>query len=227
MNKGLTYAAATLLTAALLTAAHADSFTDQRDGKPYRTVKIGGQTWMAENLNFKAVNSRCYADKEANCKTYGQLYDWNTAMSACPAGWRLPARKDWNDLASAAGGEEDAGKNLKSKTGWNDWVCDRGMLMDGRDCTLAKAYTGNGTDRFGFSAAPGGSRIGNEFDGIGGYANWWSNSKNPSGLPHYWGIMDSHNEIVEIDIDESVLTQFGASVNDFKNALYSVRCVQE
>ncbi|MCL2182809.1 MAG: fibrobacter succinogenes major paralogous domain-containing protein [Chitinispirillia bacterium] len=222
---------AIVLSAALLFAAHANpgagTFTDSRDGKVYRTVRMGDLTWMAENLNFKTGGSRCYGNKESNCQKYGLLYDWTTAMSACPAGWRLPARNDWADLVKAAGGEETAGKKLKSKTGWGDWTCDKGMVMDGRDCTLWRSYSGNGSDDFGFSAMPGGSRVGADFDGSGGYGQWWSATKNASGQICYWGILDSHNEIVEVDLDESVLIQFGGNANDFKNASNSVRCVQE
>jgi uncharacterized repeat protein (TIGR02543 family) len=76
-------------------------------GQAYRTVVIGGKTWVAENLNYDTANnvgSWCYDYSPDSCGKYGRLYNWNTAMAACPAGWHLPTREEWGGLASAAGG---------------------------------------------------------------------------------------------------------------------------
>jgi uncharacterized protein (TIGR02145 family) len=112
-------------------------FTDSRDGQKYRSVKIGGKTWMAQNLNYQTGNSWCYNDNNSSCEPYGRLYDENTAKAVCHAGWHLPSGKEWNDLVATMGGA-GAGKKLKSTYGW--------------------AYDGNGIDEFGFSALPGGYR---------------------------------------------------------------------
>jgi len=127
-------------------AANKVAFTDARDGKKYIAVKIGSQTWMAENLNYEASGSKCYENKPANCSKYGRLYNWSTARNACPRGWHLPSDAEWTALENAVGSE--AGKKLKSKSGWN------------------------GTDEFGFSALPGGTGFYSVHAGYLGY--WWS-----------------------------------------------------
>jgi len=130
------------------------SFTDSRDGKRYRVVKIGNQVWMAENLNYNASGSKCNDNNLAYCQKYGRLYDWNTAMRACPKSWHLPSDAEWTRLTDFVGGSV-AGAKLKAASGWNS--------------------NGNGTDEFGFSALPGGygNSVG-RFRPVGDGGVWWS-----------------------------------------------------
>jgi uncharacterized protein (TIGR02145 family) len=151
-----------------------DTFTDTRDGKTYRTVKIGRYTWMAENLNYKpeSGNHWCYNYYYPYCKKYGRLYDWETAKTACPAGWHLPSFQDWEYLVKAVGGKRgnadvdfifwlDGGKILKAKSGWR-WYDNQNE-------------SGNGTDDYGFSALPGGAYGKyNSFFEAGDNGYWWT-----------------------------------------------------
>jgi len=162
------------------------TLTDVRDGKTYRTVRIVGKTWMAENLNYEPRNGGawCYENKEANCGKYGRLYDYKTAYTACPAGYHLPSRAEWDKLCQATGSKKDfekdglmiywlsAGTKLKARAGW-DYDDDR-------------KRNGGGTDNFGFTALPGGigsrwifeGKVNEYWEKIGKKGCWWSGQAN-------------------------------------------------
>lgn len=71
-------------------------FFDPRDSTMYKTVQIANQIWFAENLRYKTDDY--ISSDSAICETYGYLYKWNTAKSACPNGWHLPTNYEWNIL---------------------------------------------------------------------------------------------------------------------------------
>lgn len=177
-----------------------DTMTDNRDNKVYKTIKIGSQTWMAENLNFdpgqggsgetKYDWSWCFKDVAANCAVAGRLYTWAAAIDSvklatdvdnpqdcgfqktctlpakvqgiCPNGWHLPTKTEWQALFTAVGGQDNAGKVLKSQTGWY--------------------RNGNGTDAYGFSALPAGQGDHGNFNYDAGHdAIFWSATEYDSG----------------------------------------------
>ena len=105
-------------------------FVDSRDNQSYAYVVIGEQTWMAENLNYEAEGSLCY-NNSSTCD--GRLYNSQTALTACPKGWHLPTKDEWEEVI---GGAESA---LKATSGWSS------------------SYPGNGSDQYGFSALPDGN----------------------------------------------------------------------
>jgi uncharacterized protein (TIGR02145 family) len=218
----------------------ADPLKDSRDGKTYKTVKIDEQVWMAENLNYKVEGSKCgdidnpktkrinnkdykngyteytvyplLDDNTKGCDKYGRLYNWETAMKACPKGWHLPSDKDWYalyrsiDTASSDGYSKTGGKHLKAKEGWN-------YSSNGKD------YSVNAEDTFGFSALPGGIVIynGSDIDGylrsVGEHCVLWSSSNISV---HEMG---THDGIVESDINYYKKYD--------KSPLFSIRCVKD
>ncbi|MFA6780315.1 MAG: FISUMP domain-containing protein, partial [Paludibacteraceae bacterium] len=91
-----------------------ENFIDSRDSQSYPTKLFGSQCWMTKNLNYALNNgtgSWCYANNLANCTTYGRLYNWPTANSACPPGWRLPSVDDFTTLQNTIGSARTAWMN--------------------------------------------------------------------------------------------------------------------
>jgi len=199
------------------------TMTDERDGQTYKTVKIGTQTWMAENLNYETDGSVCYNDSTEYCAKYGRLYQWSDAMDSvgrwgnvgkgcgsfgtcepegmvrgvCPEGWHLPKTKEWEILFAAAGGKYSAGVKLRSASGWKN---DR-----------------NGTDDYSFTAVPAGGMgiwAKETFVNGGNYAFFWSSTEEGSFYAYYMYLKFSSEE---------------AAFNTYysKDFWLSVRCVMD
>lgn len=180
------------------------TLTDSRDGKNYKTVKIGNLTWMAENLNYdnsatatgSIDSSFCYDGIPANCTKYGRLYQEYAATAVCPEGWRLPTADDWRDLTNAV--KEEFGDNNGSLRAVGEWE----NTIFGDNVTATNAS--------GFSALPAGYRAKTgEYDGQGTKAYFWGEDN----MNHYAWILSN-----QYDLDkESLIRGYFA---------YSIRCIK-
>ena len=180
-----------------------------RDGNVYKTVKIGNQVWMAQNLNVQTEESWCYDDNPANCEKYGRLYTWSAAKNACPEGWHLPSKEEFEVLINWVGGEKIAGRKLKSRSGWGSSDSD------------------NGTDDLGFSVLPAGAKgyNGGDYCCEGHYASFWNyTERNDSNDPLMrFSYAKDHAYIMRFFNDKDLAYQ----TYDYKGWGYSVRCVKD
>lgn len=181
------------------------TFTDQRDGKTYKSITIGTQVWMAENLAYQTVSGswNYLGDKNLGAK-FGRLYTWAAALEAVPAGWHLPTDEEWKKLEMTLGMSQSAA----------DCINNRGT-NEGRKLKTTLGWEGNtnGTDEVGFAALPGGFRSNSgTFLADGYYGYWWTSTED--GTTNAW-----------IRLIES--SNFGITRNiSFKEDAYSVRCVK-
>lgn len=206
------------------------TMVDERDMQEYKTIKIGEQIWMAQNLNYASLvhYSTCYMLAE-NCSVAGRLYSWTAAIDSvrlatdennpqrcgtykacklpkrvqgvCPDGWHLPDTTEWKALFAEVGGSGDA---LRSQTAW------------------AKKF--NGTDAVGFSALPAGMGINFATDGIdwGGEGTW------------FWSTVEADDEYEDIKNGYYGKGHVAYYANADarldagpKSDLYSVRCIKD
>ncbi|NLB64595.1 MAG: hypothetical protein GX801_10915 [Fibrobacter sp.] len=150
------------------------SLVDERDGREYKTMGVSGQWWMAENLAYlpKVTALMTFYDEEQvqyfvygyngtdlaaaknheNYSLYGALYNHDAAMEACPSGWHLPSKEEWEGLINALDATDDVGTRLKSAEYWD------------------------GTDDYGFNALPGGDGPPLLADSKPDRAGWWTNT---------------------------------------------------
>ena len=189
----------------------------------FRTVTIGTQTWMAENLNCNVEGSKCYDNDPANCTKYGRLYDWYMAMALpsncdysclrqiqekhkgiCPSGWHIPTLDEWNVLKnyveSSSGCTYCDASKLKATSGWNNY-------MEG------PSGDGNGSDEYGFSALPGGFRRNTYFQYVGESGYWWSANEIYGSNAYGWEMSNSFSS--------------GGKYSDPPSFSFSVRCVKD
>jgi len=174
------------------------TITDPRDGQVYPTVQIGTQCWLQKNMNYNTGNSWCYDNNSSNCNTYGRLYDWQTALGACPSGWHLPSDDEWTALTTFLGGESVAGGKMK-EAGTVHWH---------------SPNTG-ATNSSGYTALPGGDRDSDgNFHNLTNNAAFWSSTEYSSIC--VWSRLLYYNF--------EPLYRYNTS---HKTGSFSVRCVQD
>ncbi|MFA5972706.1 MAG: fibrobacter succinogenes major paralogous domain-containing protein [Lentimicrobiaceae bacterium] len=195
------------------------------DGNVYKTISIGTQVWMAENLKVTryrngdsiskvADNSAWYKlTTGAYCNysnstdkgdIYGKLYNWhavNDPRNLCPSGWHVPNDAEWEKLFEQLGGYQVIGGKMK-ETGINHW-----------------AYINDGaTNESGFTGLPGGMRY---FDGgfidVGQSGYWWSSTD----APDYYNL-DAYYQFLSGAGDNNVGYGTGS-----KNNGISIRCLKD
>lgn len=197
---------------------------DERDGQTYKTVTIGTQIWMAENLKFEynkgSAKSFCYNDDEDYCSIYGLLYTWSAAVDSaasfsngckgcgvgkiynpsgtirgiCPSGWHLPSIDEWKTLFAAVNRGDSAAIRLKSTDFWSS------------DC--------NGLDSYGFSVLP------------AGWRNILGNYLSESNFAEFWISMDNQKRYAyyaEVTLSDEVFINDSA----YKDNAFSVRCIMD
>lgn len=189
---------------------------DKRDENRYRTVTIGDDVWMAENLRFAAKGSFCYEDKDNRCKNYGRLYPWHVAMGlpanyidesmsgqvkdvhqgVCPEGWHIPKNEEWQALEKKVAElyKGQIGSVLKNKEGWNN---------GGASITAES----------GFNILPAGNRFAEgEYTELGSSAYFWVAQGGDGMGAVYWNIINAKNSFSQAE--------------EFDGMSFSVRCVK-
>ena len=190
------------------------NLTDTRDGQTYKTVTIGTQTWMAQNLNYETANSYCYGDNASNCTKYGRLYTWAAAMDSAGTwstngkgcGYGKACSVASTGSATLVRGVCPEGWHLPSKAEWETlFNAVGGQSTAGKVLKSTSGWnsSGNGSDVFLFSALPAGNR---DDDGSyynqGIYALFWSSTEFDSNLAYYmflyynrdYALLDGHSK---------------------------------
>jgi uncharacterized protein (TIGR02145 family) len=189
-----------------------------KDSNAYKTITIGHQTWMAENLKVTKYNdgtailnvtdalewdalnigAYCnYENLESNDSIYGRLYNWHAVNSGklCPKGWHVPTNADWDTLINFVGGDSLAGGKLKATAFWvspNSWA----------------------DNSSGFSALPGGRRYNyGLFSAKENYGYWWSSSYRNSRYAWFYYLCYNSRSVSKNYRDKSVG--------------FSVRCIKD
>ncbi len=192
------------------------------DGNNYKTIKLGTQTWMAENLNvttfndgtplsfireatlWKSLSTPGYSWYNYDSISYGGLYNWyvvnssaNGGKNICPSGWHVPSDIEWETLIEYLGGSEVAGGKIKEK-GSTHWF----------------STTPAATNETGFTAIPAGYRYyTGSYNSIRRYAYWWTSSESSSISAYCRNMNHGYNSVERTSSN--------------KKTGFSVRCIKD
>ena len=217
------------------------TFTDARDGKVYKTVVIGTQMWMAENLNIttfingdtipeaktnedwtrayrNGTPASCYFENDSNNqKTMGKLYNFNVISDLrgfAPIGWHIPNDEEWEVLINYLGGKNFACNKMKSVNGEVTYVDSYREMMLQNGMSLPPAKDQNGNNSSGFSAIPSGWRdvYGDFMPSLGSNSFWSKSDLNNSNLAYYWNLGN-----------DNIITKYEYA----KGRGFPIRCVKD
>ena len=175
---------------------------DSRDHQLYRTVKIGTQTWMAQNLNIHTENSVCHTEVAYMCTNYGSLYTYEEALTVCPEGWHLSTLDEYNSDLTVSGEDASTTATKLKSTSTDMWPA------------------GAGTDDYGFAAIPATGMYMGEwemFDPFYQFARFWMNS----------GETPTIMTITSHKLDGSNVSFESKDLYRAENIKYPVRCVKD
>jgi len=214
----------------------------------YRTVQIGDQVWMAENLDYNVSGGKCYGEGaevvigmddesrliyatlsnakiKANREKYGRLYSWATAMALPDSCVSKAYAECASQISEKHRGICPSGWHIPSNDEWETLTNFVGTkpgiklkATSGWNDVMGKSC--NGTDEFGFSALPGGAKDPITFTSVGYFGGWWS-----------WGPARPNNTVYGVNIYyrtlNSYLSSDEMSPSDYLTLLFSVRCVKD
>jgi len=180
------------------------TIVDSRDGQSYNWVNIGGQVWLAQNLNFNATNSWSYENSVSNL--YGRLYTWDAAQNACPAGWHLPSDDEWKQLEMSIGMMEYSTENMGLRG-----------TQEGSKIKASEGWSsgGGGTNSSKLNILAGGFKP-TQYDNFTGkdyFAYYWTSTTESAEFAMYRKLYYGHNKI------HRHLWE--------KDGCFSVRCVKD
>ena len=171
-------------------------YTDPRDGYTYKTIKIGNQIWLAENLRYLPRIGKGYyvydyhgndvseAKETQNYKDFGVLYNMSAAQEACPVGWHIPSDVEWKELDKYLGLPDFSEEGMPLDIGFYYYRGDPGSHIVAKPSNLIN----NKPEEYGFNASLGGWRYEHGgFDRLNIATKWWSKSEQFIRDAYYYG----------------------------------------